>query len=32
MVGPGQLRGHEHGVLIEDAGLTEIRQMLATLT
>uniref|UniRef100_A0A2N9IMJ0 RNA-directed DNA polymerase n=1 Tax=Fagus sylvatica TaxID=28930 RepID=A0A2N9IMJ0_FAGSY len=32
MVGPRQPRGREHDVPIDDAGLGEIRQMLATLT
>jgi hypothetical protein len=32
MVGPRQPKGHEHDVPIDDAGLGEIHQMLATLT
>ena len=32
MVGPRQPRGREHDVPIDDAGLGEIRQMLAMLT
>ncbi len=32
MVGPRQPRGREHDVPIDDDGLGEIRQMLATLT
>uniref|UniRef100_A0A2N9I016 Uncharacterized protein n=1 Tax=Fagus sylvatica TaxID=28930 RepID=A0A2N9I016_FAGSY len=32
MVGSRQPRGREHDVPIDDAGLGEIRQMLATLT